>query len=117
MRARFRDGGISPMVLAAVVVIAGAWAGVVTADTMEAESVRLIGCLSPGNAEQAEAGEYTLIEHESGDWIPVTGSEELADHLGKTVKVTGSWEYDPSNRRLFAAKTVTVVSDSCEEQG
>ena len=84
------------------------------AATVKEQPVTLTGCLDTGGPADQGRRDFTLIEQESGDWIPVEGPGELKDHLGQLVKLTGTWEYDRSNIRYFAADSVTMVAESCQ---
>jgi hypothetical protein len=69
-----------------------------------AEEVTLIGQLTA-----SDAGGYLLVEAESGESVTVTGPEELAEHIGQKVKVTGEWVENEDGMRYFAAKKVEPV--------
>jgi len=97
-----------------VLVLVAASSISVAAATVKEQPVTLTGCLDTGGlADQGERS-FTLIEQESGDWVPVEGPAELKDHLGQLVSLTGTWVYDQPDVRYFAADSVTLVADSCQ---
>jgi len=71
------------------------------------EQVALVGQL----ASDGEGG-YRLIERESGDSIPLRGNAQLAEHVGTTVKVTGSWGEDPDGTRFLRVSKIERADGS-----
>jgi hypothetical protein len=60
-----------------------------------------------GQLSQKEDGSYVLIEAEGGEEVLLRGSEEqLAEHVGAAVKLTGSWEKDDQGRDCFKVASV-----------
>lgn len=90
----------------AVALLALASAALVVAQDesgMETDTVTLTGQLN----ETAE-GAYVLIEPESGEEVVVRGAG-LADHVGSTVTVTGTWATDEDGSTYLAVSV--VISD------
>jgi len=66
------------------------------------EEVSLTGSLS-----ENLAGQLVLIDPESDKEIPLRGSEEeLAQHVGSTVTVSGRWAEDEDGKAYFAVSAV-----------
>jgi len=63
---------------------------VVMAEETQDQPQTLIGQLS----RNADSGQYSLIEQESGDEVRLRGPDSLASHIGEAVKVTGKWAKD-----------------------
>lgn len=74
-------------------------AGILLAE--EAKELSLSGTLS-----ETEDGGYVLVEQESGEGISVRGPDELADHVGSEVKVTGQWVKDDEGVEYFWVKAI-----------
>jgi len=72
-----------------------------TGDPETTQETTLTGQLSTD-----EMGGYVLIEGESGDSVKLQGPEDLADHVGSNVVVTGTWEEDDEGVRYLQ---VTLV--------
>lgn len=73
---------------------------------METDTVTLTGQLN----ETAE-GAYVLIEPESGEEVVVRGPG-LADHVGSTVTVTGTWATDEDGSTYLAVSTVSAIDEA-----
>jgi hypothetical protein len=87
----------------------------------------LTGCIEAGS----EANEYMLKTGSSKKPIELISSEDLKAHVGHTVKVTGNWSSEASEKkemgggteqaqhkeaageRHFKAEKVDMVSDTC----
>lgn len=69
----------------AIALLALAPAALVQAEEM-ADEVTLTGQLS-----RDDEGGYYLVELASGDVISLEGPNELDEHVGSTVEVTGKW--------------------------
>ncbi len=66
------------------------------------EEISLTGQLS-----ESSTGQYILIEPESGDEIALRGSEdELAEHVGSSITVSGRWAEDDDGEEYFAVSSV-----------
>jgi hypothetical protein len=64
-----------------------------------------------GQLSQDSAGGYVLVEQESGEQIRLEGSDELADHVGHQVKVTGKWsDADTEGQKVFQVKKLEHIS-------
>ncbi len=59
-----------------------------------------------GQLSEEAGGGYILVEEESGDKIRLEGSDELAEHVGTKVKVTGEWANDSEGKLIFRVSTV-----------
>jgi len=79
------------------------------------KNVTLVGCLDSSQAATDDSTRFTLIERESGEWIAVEGSESLADHVGHTVELKGTWKSDGNGFESLAVSDVKMLKDSCEE--
>ena len=100
-------------VLAVAAFIAGI--GVAVSANAEEDQVTLVGCLDASTSGTLHQGSFTLIEQESGDWIPVEGPDALADNVGKIVELVGAWEHDEADSPYFVAQRFEVVAESCED--
>jgi hypothetical protein len=60
------------------------------------------------------AGSYTLTNGRYKNGVAVSGSDDLAPHIGHTVKLTGSWSED---KKTFNETKVDMVSASCTAGG
>jgi hypothetical protein len=87
----------------------------------------LTGCIEAGS----EANEYVLKTGSSKKPIELISSDDLKPHVGHTVKVTGNWSSEASEKkemgggteqgqhkeaagkRHFKAEKVDMVSDTC----
>lgn len=56
------------------------------------------------------AGSYTLTNGRHKNGVGVSGSDDLAPHVGHTVKLTGSWSDD---KKTFNETKVDMVSETC----
>jgi len=56
-----------------------------------------------------DTGNYVLVEQESGDEIRLEGPDELTDHLGETVQVTGQWAKDDEGNSYFKVSSVESI--------
>ena len=65
----------------------------------------LVGCL-----ERSAAGDFVLRGAETEVTLKQAGG--MDKHLGRTVRVTGSWQDDADGRRLRVAK-IEFVADGC----
>jgi len=73
-----------------------------TAQDIQAAEVTLSGQLA-----QSAAGDYVLVEAESGDSIVLRGAnDDLAGHIGSSVAVTGAWASDDEGREYFAVTSI-----------
>jgi len=73
---------------------------------MEMETVTLTGQLN----ESADGG-FVLIEPESGEEVVVDGPG-LADHVGSTVTVTGTWATDEDGNTYLAVSTIETSDEA-----
>ncbi len=91
-------------------------------NTSGGKETSLSGCLSGPNAENA----YVLTNGRHRKGVEVGGLDELKDHVGHQVKLTGMWaksgadigENEPAGKsekgeRHFKVTKVTHVADSC----
>jgi hypothetical protein len=99
-------------ILAAVLILAVGSISLTAAPAPQAEQaaagdaqITLTGCL------EGAAGPFTLTT-EGGEKYVVMGSEELAKHVGHTVKITGTKGDDPGKLTVKAAK-IEQISTSC----
>ncbi len=80
----------------------------------EMAEATLAGCLSAGEME----GYFVLTDAETEEATQVEAAEEVSicDHVGHTVKLTGSWaeEEEGEEGRHFHATKVEHVATSCE---
>jgi hypothetical protein len=89
-------------IVIALAVVALGSAGVLFAE--DAKELSLSGALSA-----TEDGSYVLVERESGERISVRGPDELADHVGSEVKVTGQWIKDDEGQEYFWVKAIEQI--------
>ena len=86
----------------------------VLAQEAEMAEVTLTGCLSAGEME----GYFVLTDAETEEATQVEAAEgvSICDHVGHTVKLTGSWaeEEEGEEGRHFHATKVEHVAASCE---
>lgn len=99
------------MIFAVVVIILGPATVMLAqeADASEgemAEQITLTGQLS-----ETDTGSYVLVERESGEEISVQGPEELADHVGHSVHVTGEWAENEEGNAYFAVSSIEPATD------
>ncbi len=89
-------------------------AGVLLAEETKTESERTMAAeiTLVGQLSETEEGDFVLVEQESGDEIVVRGPETLADYLGQTVKITGTWAKDDAGVEYFAASTIEAPEAS-----
>ena len=59
-----------------------------------------------GQLSKNDMGGYVLVEEQSGDTITLQGPEDLADHVGTKVSVTGKWATDADGNQYFEVSTV-----------
>jgi hypothetical protein len=60
-----------------------------------------------GQLSQDAGGAYVLVEQESGDQVALEGAaEDLAQHIGAKVKVSGEWAKDPEGNEIFRVSEV-----------
>jgi glucose/arabinose dehydrogenase len=59
-----------------------------------------------GQLSKNDMGGYILVEEQSGDSITLQGPEDLADHVGTKVTVTGRWATDADGNQYFEVSTV-----------
>jgi len=91
-----------------------------------AKEKTITGCIEAGK----EANEYVLKTSKSKKPIELISSDDLKPHVGHTVKVTGTWSSEASEKkemgggaeqaqhkgageRHFKAEKVDMVSDTC----
>ena len=75
------------------------------AEEAESEEVTLTGELSQGGS-----GEFQLVDPESEVEVELRGSEEqLAEMVGSTVEVKGSWAEDDEGDTYFAVSSVAAA--------
>ena len=82
-----------------------------------AKGTTLIGCLSGPNTE----GKYVLTSMQHRTGVQVLGPDDLKNHAGSKVKLTGSWEASPQQQpqakgkeaRRFQVTAVDVLSQHC----
>ena len=96
----------NPLILAfTVALLAFGLIGPLAAAEEETEEVTLTGELA-----QDSAGEFQLIDPESEVEVALRGAEdELADMVGSTVEVTGSWAEDDEGEMYFAVSSVAAA--------
>jgi hypothetical protein len=56
------------------------------------------------------SGGYVLIESEGGEEISLKGPDELSEHVGYEVRVTGQWAQDADGNGYFAVSRVERVT-------
>lgn len=75
-------------------------------DPDKAKEMILTGQLSVDADE-----EYTLTDPDSGESVLLRGSEDkLAEHVGSSVAVTGSWAGDEEGNAFFKVTSVEPVN-------
>lgn len=68
--------------------------------------------LLTGRVGENAAGQFVLIDPESGDQVVLRGSEEeLAEHIGVDVIVSGSWAEDYDGTKYFAVSAVEAADE------
>ena len=77
-----------------------------TAASFASEEVTISGCLKP-----AEMDDLFQVLKDDGETVLVSG-DGLADHLGHTVSVTGTWKTKGETKYL-AVSSVEHVAASC----
>lgn len=76
-----------------------------TTATAEApKSHTMTGCIG------GSAGKYTITNGRYKNGVAVAGKDDLAAHVGHTVKLTGTWSED---KKTFNETKVDLVKDSC----
>jgi hypothetical protein len=86
----------------ALLVLTPVGAALAADDGDEKMKTTLIGQLS-----QDAGGAYVLVEQESGDQVALEGAaEDLAQHIGAKVKVSGEWAKDPEGNEIFRVSEV-----------
>jgi hypothetical protein len=78
-----------------------------TAGLQQQKQQSITGCLTAG-----EEGSYILTTQDAQQ-VSVTGSPELAKHIGHTVKLTGTI-VESSEQPAFAASEVKMVAPKCD---
>lgn len=76
--------------------------------SMSSGSKSTTGCI-----EKSGDG-YVLKNSKNKEGVKVTGSDDLAPHVGHTVKLTGSWT---TPGQEFAETKLDMVSDTCKMGG
>jgi hypothetical protein len=63
-----------------------------------------------GQLSQDAGGAYVLVEQESGEQIRLAGKEDLSQHVGTQVKVTGEWIDDMEDGKVFRVDKVEAAA-------
>lgn len=64
-----------------------------------------------GQLSQDAGGAYVLVEEESGEQIRLAGEQDLAQHIGTRVRVTGEWMDDTEDgNKIFRVDKVEAAA-------
>ena len=95
------------IVFSLVLLVLGS-AGMAVAQEAEAEEEILL----TGRVGENAAGQFVLIDSESGNEIVLRGSEEeLAEQIGADVTVSGRWAEDENGIKYFAVSAVEPADE------